>query len=270
MKRVKSILGLAVILLLTVSIQLYASEIGKGVKVTYLGHAAFKIISTKGVVIYIDPFLSRNPKTPPEMKTVEKADLIFVTHGHGDHVGDTLAIAEKTNATVVAIAELGRYLKSMGAKNVSRMNKGGTFTVNGIDITMVNALHSSSITETEEASGGQKKQRIFDAGDPAGFVIKLENGFTVYHAGDTGVFGDMKIIGEIYKPDLSLLPIGSHFTMDPREATYAAKLLESKYVIPMHYGTFGLLTGTPEVFLKLMEEVPQTKVLVVKPGETID
>ena len=236
MKRVKSILGLAVILILTVSIPLYASEISKGVKVTNLGHAAFKIISPKGVVIYIDPFLSRNPKTALEMKTVEKADLILVTHGHGDHVGDTLAIAEKTNAKIVAI----------------------------------NALHSSSVTETEEVSSGQKKARIVYAGDPAGFVIRLENGFSVYHAGDTAVFGDMKIIGEIYKPELSLLPIGSHFTMDPTEATYAAKLLGSKYVIPMHYGTFPLLTGTPEMFLKLMKEVPQTKVLVLKPGETID
>ena len=270
MKYAKSILGLAIILILAVSIPLHASEIGKNVKVTYLGHAAFKIISPKGVVIYIDPFLSRNPKTPPEMKTVEKADLILVTHGHGDHVGDTLAIAEKTNAKIVAIAELGRYLKSKGAKDVTRMNKGGTVTIHGINITMVNALHSSSVTETEEISSVQKKERIVYTGDPAGFVIRLENGFSVYHAGDTAVFGDMKIISEIYKPELSLLPIGSHFTMDPTEATYAAKLLGSKYVIPMHYGTFPLLTGTPEIFLKLMKEVPQTKVLVLKPGETID
>jgi L-ascorbate metabolism protein UlaG (beta-lactamase superfamily) len=194
MKHVKSILGLAVLLILTVSIPLYASEIGKDVKVTYLGHAAFKIISPKGVVIYIDPFLSGNPKTPPEMKSVEKADLILVTHGHGDHIGDTLAIAEKTNAKIVAIAELGRYLKSKGAKDVVRMNKGGTFTTNGIDITMVNALHSSSVTETEETSGAEEKERIIYAGDPAGFVIRLENGFCLYHAGDTAVFGDMKII----------------------------------------------------------------------------
>lgn len=270
MKYVKSILVLPVILILAVSIPLYASEIGKNVKITYLGHAAFRIISPKGVVIYIDPFLSRNPKTPPEMKTVEKADLILVTHGHGDHVGDTLAIAEKTNAKIVAIAELGRYLKSKGAKDVTRMNKGGTYTTRGIRITMVNALHSSSVTETEAVSSGQKKARIVYAGDPAGFVIRLENGFSVYHAGDTAVFGDMKIIGEIYKPELSLLPIGSHFTMDPTEATYAAKLIGSKYVIPMHYGTFPVLTGTPEVFLKLMAEVPQTKVLVLKPGDTID
>ena len=270
MKRFKSIIGLAFVLIFTVSIPLYASEIGKGVKVTYLGHAAFKIISPKGVVIYIDPFLNRNPKTPPEMKTVEKADLILVTHGHADHVGDSLAIAEKTNAKIVAIAELGTYLKSKGAKDVTRMNKGGTYTTNGIGITMVNAIHSSSVTETEEISSAQKKERIIYAGDPAGFVIKFENGFSVYHAGDTAVFGDMKIISEIYKPNLSLLPIGGHFTMDPTEATYAAKLLGSKYIIPMHYGTFPVLTGTPEAFVKLMREVPQTKVLVLKPGETID
>ena len=168
MKYVKSIIGLAFVLILIFSIPLYASEIGKGVKVTYLGHAAFKIVSSKGVVIYIDPFLSKNPKTPPEMKAVEKADLILVTHGHGDHVGDSLAIAEKTNAKIVAIAELGRYLKSQGAKDVTRMNKGGTITTHGIDITI------------------------------------------------------------------------------------------------------SLLTGTPEAFLKLMKDFPQTKVLVLKPGETID
>lgn len=239
---------------------LCADEIGKGVKVTFLGHAAFKIVSPKGVVIYIDPFLSKNPKTPEEMKNVEKADLILVTHGHGDHLGDTLSMVEKTNAKIVVIPELGKYLAQKGAKNVVGMNKGGTITSHGIAITMVNALHSSSTMEGEQ---------IVYLGDPAGFIIRFENGFTLYHAGDTGIFGDMKILGEIYNPELSLLPIGSHFTMDPREAAYATKLLRSKYVIPMHYGTFPVLTGTPEDFLKWMKEVPQTKVLVLKPGETV-
>lgn len=242
------------------SIPLHASEIGKEVKVTYLGHSAFKIVSPKGVVLYIDPFLSGNPKTPAEMKTVEKADLILVTHGHGDHVGDTLVIAEKTNARIVAMPELGRYLTRKGAKNVIGMNKGGTYTSHGIAITMVHALHSSSVTEGDQ---------VIYTGEPSGFVIRFENGFTLYHAGDTGVFGDMKIIGEIYQPVLSLLPIGSHFTMDPREAAYAAKLLGSKFVIPMHYGTFPVLTGTVEDFQKWMKEAPQTRVLVVKPGETV-
>lgn len=243
-----------------ISTFLSAEEIGRGAKITYLGHSAFKVISPKGVILYIDPFLSGNPKTPPEMKTVDKADLILVTHGHGDHVGDTVSMAEKTNAKVVVIPELGRYLAKKGVKNVIGMNKGGTYTSHGIAITMVHATHSSSATEGDQ---------IIYTGDPAGFVIRLENGFTMYHAGDTGLFSDMKLIGELYKPELSLLPIGSHYTMDPKEATYAAKLLGSKYVIPMHYGTFPVLTGTAEEFLKLMKEVPQTKVIVLKPGETV-
>jgi L-ascorbate metabolism protein UlaG (beta-lactamase superfamily) len=175
-------------------------------------------------------------------------------------VGDALAIAEKTNAKIVVIPELGRYLTKKGAKNVVGVNKGGTYTSHGVAITMVNALHSSSATEGDQ---------IIYTGDSAAFIVRFENGFTLYHAGDTGVFGDMKILGEIYKPELSLLPIGDHSTMDPKEATYASKLLGSKYVIPMHYGTFPVLTGTPEEFLILMKEVPQTKVLVLKPGETV-
>ncbi len=238
----------------------WGQEIGKGVKITYLGHAAFKLVSPKGVILYIDPFLSGNPKTPAELKTVEKADLILVTHGHADHLGDTITIAGKTNAKVIAMPELGRYLSRKGVKNVIGMNKGGTYTSNGIAITMVHAIHSSSITEGD---------RDIYLGDPAGFVVRFENGFTIYHAGDTGVFADMKIIGELYKPELSLLPIGSHYTMDPREATYAARLLGSRFVIPMHYGTFPVLTGTSEEFLKLMKDVPQTKVLILKPGETV-
>lgn len=260
MKTMRSILSALLTLFVLFLIPLYADEIGKEVKITYLGHAAFKFVSPKGVVIYLDPFLSQNPRTPPEHKVVEKADLILVTHGHADHLGDTLAIAEKTNARIIAQPELGRYLTRKGAKNVTGMNKGGTFTTQGIAITMVHAIHSSSVTEGDQ---------VIYTGEPVGFVVRFENGFTLYHAGDTGVFGDMKIIGELYRPELSILPIGSHFTMDPREATYAARLLGSKYVIPIHYGTFPVLTGTVEEFQRLMKEVPQTKVLVVKPGETI-
>lgn len=269
MKKSVCISGMVFVLIVAFCIPLYAFEIGRDVKVTFLGHAAFKIVSPKGVVIYIDPFLTHNPKTPQEMKKVDKADLILVTHGHGDHVGDTLSIAKKTNAKVVAIAELARYLKNRGAGNVVGMNKGGSYTTNGIRLTMVNALHSSSVTETEKTADVKERQRIVYVGDPAGFIITFENGFVVYHAGDTAVFGDMKIIAEIYKPELSLLPIGSHYTMDPVEATYAAGLLGSKYVIPMHYGTFPVLTGTPEEYLRLMKAVPQTRVIVLKPGDTI-
>jgi len=259
-KPILFILFLVLFFSFLLSFPLQAAEIGKEVKITYLGHAAFKFVSPKGIVIYIDPFLSGNPKTPPELKSVEKADLILVTHGHGDHVGDTLAISEKTNAKIVAMPELGRYLTRKGAKNVIGMNKGGTYTSHGIAITMVHAIHSSSVTEGDQ---------VIYTGEPAGFVIRFENGFTLYHAGDTGLFSDMKIIGELYQPEVSILPIGSHFTMDPREAAYAAKLLGSKYIIPIHYGTFPVLTGTVEDFQKWMKDVPQTKVLVVKPGETV-
>ena len=260
MKEAKYLSLLILFTIFIFSFPVHGDEIGKEVTITYLGHSAFKFISPRGVIIYIDPFLSKNPKTPAELKTVEKADLILVTHGHGDHLGDTLAIAEKTNAKIICMPELGRYLGRKGAKNVVGMNKGGTYTIKGISITMVHAIHSSSVAEVD--------QDIY-AGDPVGYVIQFENGFTIYHAGDTAVFSDMKIIGDIYKPELSLLPIGGHFTMDPKEATYAAKLLGSKHVIPMHYGTFPILKGTPEEFLKLMKEVPTTKVLTLKPGDTI-
>ncbi|MDI6755451.1 MAG: metal-dependent hydrolase [Thermodesulfobacteriota bacterium] len=238
-----------------------AAEIGKGVKVTYLGHAAFNLVSPQGVNILIDPFLKNNPKTPAELKEVEKADFILVTHGHADHLGDTLAIAQKTNATVVAMAELAGYLTKKGVKNAVRMNKGGSYTAKGIRITMVNALHSSSVTEGDQ---------VIYAGEPVGFIIRFENGFTVYHAGDTAVFYDMKILSDLYKPNLALLPIGSHFTMDPNEAAYACKLLRPQYVVPMHYGTWPVLTGTAEEFAKLMKDQPEVKILIMNPGQTIN
>jgi L-ascorbate metabolism protein UlaG (beta-lactamase superfamily) len=247
--------------LISIPASLSGTEIGQGMQITFLGHAAFKLVSPQGVIILIDPFLKNNPKTPPAQKEVEKADLILVTHGHADHLGDALAIAQKTNASVVAIPELAVYLTQKGLKNVVRMNKGGSFTTKGIRITMVNALHSSSITEGDQ---------VICAGDPAGFIIRLENGFTVYHAGDTAVFSDMKIIADLYAPQLALLPIGSHFTMDPKEAAYACKLLQPKYVVPMHYGTWPVLTGTSEEFARLLKDQPGVKLIVMNPGSTIE
>ncbi len=239
---------------------LFAAEIGQGVQITYLGHAAFKLISPQGVVVLIDPFLKNNPKTPAALKEVDKADLILVTHGHGDHLGDTISVAQKTNATVIAIAELAGYLGKKGVKNIVRMNKGGSYFFKGLRITMVNAQHSSSTTEGDQ---------VVYTGEPTGFIIRFENGFTVYHAGDTAVMADMKIFGDIYKPDLALLPIGSHFTMDPQEAAYASKLLRPKYIIPMHYGTWPVLTGKAEDFGHLMKEQPEVKVIILAPGESI-
>jgi len=240
---------------------LSAQEIGKGVKITYLGHSAFKLVSPQGLVVLIDPYLSNNPKTPPNLKEVDKADLILPTHGHGDHLGDTVAVAQKTNATVVAMAELATYLTQKGVKNVVRMNKGGSYTFKGLRITLVNAQHSSSVTE---------EGRVIYTGEPGGFIIRFENGFTVYHAGDTAVMADMKIFGDLYKPNLAFLPIGSHFTMDPAEAAYASQLLRPQFVIPMHFGTFPVLTGTPEAFLQEMKDQPGVKVIVMNPGQTVE
>ncbi|MGQ9693901.1 MAG: metal-dependent hydrolase [Thermodesulfobacteriota bacterium] len=239
---------------------LLAAEIGQGVEITFLGHAAFKLVSPQGVVILIDPFLKDNPKTPAALKEVEKVDLILVTHGHGDHLGDTISLAQKTNATVIGIAELAGYLGKKGVKNTVRMNKGGSYSFKGMRITMVNAQHSSSTTE-----GNQ----VIYLGEPTGFIIRFENGFTVYHAGDTAVMSDMRIFRDIYKPDLALLPIGSHFTMDPKEAAYACQLLRPKFVIPMHYGTWPLLTGKAEEFAQLLKEQPEVKVIILAPGESI-
>ncbi|MGB9698914.1 MAG: metal-dependent hydrolase [Thermodesulfobacteriota bacterium] len=255
----KSIFLISLVIILW-PLGLLAAEIGQGVQITFFGHAAFKLISPQGVVVLIDPFLKNNPKTPAAMKEVEKADLILITHGHGDHLGDTISIAQKTNATVIGIAELAGYIGKKGVKNIVRMNKGGSYSFKGIRVTMVNAQHSSSTTEGDQ---------VIYTGEPVGFIIRFENGFTVYHAGDTAVMSDMKILGDIYKPDLALLPIGSHFTMDPREAAYACKLLRPKYVIPMHYGTWPLLTGQAEEFGQLLKEQPEVKVIILAPGESI-
>jgi L-ascorbate metabolism protein UlaG (beta-lactamase superfamily) len=159
------------------------------------------------------------------------------------------------------MVELAGYVTKKGVKNAVRMNKGGTYSAKGIRFTVVNALHSSSVTEGDQG---------LYAGDPCGFVIRFENGFTVYHAGDTAVFSDMKIIADLYAPDLALLPIGSHFTMDPKEAAYACKLLQPKYVVPMHFGTWPLLTGTSEEFALLLKDQPGVKLIVMNPGATIE
>jgi L-ascorbate metabolism protein UlaG (beta-lactamase superfamily) len=261
-KKMTGVLAIGVMIsILFLASLAFAAEIGKGVKITYLGHSAFKLVSPQGVVIYVDPFLKNNPQTPADQKEVDKADMILPTHGHGDHLGDTVAIAQKTNASVVAIAELATYLTKKGLKNVVRMNKGGSYTAKGIRITLVNAQHSSSVTE---------EGQVIYTGEPGGFIIRFENGFTVYHAGDTAVMADMKIFGDIYKPNLALLPIGSHFTMDPQEAAYACQLLRPQFAIPMHYKTFPVLTGTPEAFIQAMKDQPGVKVIVMNPGQTIE
>lgn len=234
--------------------------IGADVRFTYLGHSAFMLVSPGGKIVLIDPWISDNPMSGMGVEELTSADIILVTHGHGDHMGDSVGIAKKTGAKVVAMPEITHYLSDRGLTDLVGMNKGGTFVFEGIQITMVHAVHSSSIRE-----GGQ----VLYAGDPAGFVLRFENGTSVYHAGDTDVFMDMKIIGDLYEPLVVLLPIGSHYTMGPEGAVYACRLIRPKFVIPMHFSTFPVLTGTPEAFQELMQGVPGTKVIPLKPGESV-
>ncbi|MEN3044324.1 MAG: metal-dependent hydrolase [Candidatus Hydrothermales bacterium] len=229
-----------------------------GIKVKYYGHAAFRFISPFGKVIFVDPWLNNPVSTT---KDYDKADIILLTHAHGDHIGDTIEIAKKTNAKVYSIHEIYVYLQSKGIKNSIGMNIGGHVKDGDIEIIQTEATHSSSIQEGD---------KIIPGGDPTGFVIKFENNFTVYHAGDTGVFSGMEIIGKLYKPDLALLPIGSHYTMGPLEASYACKLLKPKFVIPMHYGTFPILTGTPDEFKNQLDPSLNIEVIILKPGEEIE
>jgi L-ascorbate metabolism protein UlaG (beta-lactamase superfamily) len=208
---------------------------------TWLGHASFRIDTADGQRIYIDPFLNGNPKCPEGEQTPERVDVIAVTHGHGDHVGDTVALSQKHGATVVALVELASWFEQNGVDDgkLRNPNKGGTVDVDGTKFTLTNAFHSGAAPDGSYA------------GEPSGIVVTTSDGKKIYFAGDTCVFGDMQLIGRIYEPDVAVLPIGDHFTMGPKEAAVAIELLGVKRIVPCHYGTFGLLTGTPEELKKL-------------------
>jgi L-ascorbate metabolism protein UlaG (beta-lactamase superfamily) len=229
----------------------------KGIKLTWLGHATFRVETPGGKTIIIDPWVMGNPKCPEADKKVNKVDVMLVTHGHGDHIGDAVEIAMRHKPTVVGIPELCGWLGRKGVTHLAEMNKGGTQTVGDIKVTMVHADHSCGITDGDEVVYG---------GEACGYVIEFANGVKIYHAGDTNVFGDMQIIRDLYAPEIAMLPIGDHYTMSPREAAYACNLLQAKTVIPMHFGTFPLLTGTPAGLQKL---VPNVEVLEMKPGVTV-
>jgi L-ascorbate metabolism protein UlaG (beta-lactamase superfamily) len=253
-----------------------ASAVAQQIEVLWLGHAAFRITSTTGKVIVIDPFLKKNSRTPAKYKDLSalgKVDLILVTHGHGDHVADLGELATLTGATVVANYELANNLVALGVLDGSKtiaMNKGGTVTPlgPGIKVHMVPAEHSSAVDMTlikPEAGGA----RHFTGGAAVGYVIEFENGFKIYDTGDTDVFGDMALINRFFKPDLALVCIGGHFTMDPEHAAYAMReLIRPKQVIPMHYGTFPVLNRTPAEFKAALGDAP-IKVLDVKPGDVV-
>ena len=230
-----------------------------GIKITWYGHSAFLIKSPKGKRILIDPWLD-NPKAPEGAKEITNIDLILITHGHSDHIGNTIEIAKRTGAKVISIFEVYLHIEAQGVTNAQGMNKGGTIDIDGIKVTMVDAKHSSGI----DLDG-----KVINGGDAAGYIIEIENKFKIYHAGDTALFGDMKIIGEFYKPDVALLPIGGLYTMGPSEAAYACKLLKPKYIIGMHYGTFPVLTGSPEELNKLLPKDMKNRVIKLEPGKEI-
>jgi L-ascorbate metabolism protein UlaG (beta-lactamase superfamily) len=211
--------------------------------------------------LLLDPWVDSNPACPEEAKKIDSLDLILITHGHGDHMADAVAIAKRTGAKTLAIFELATYLEGKGVQNTIGMNKGGTTeALDGIKVTMVGASHSCGIVEDG---------KVIYGGEAVGFVIELENGFKIYDAGDTCVFGDMKIIGELYKPELAMLPIGDFYTMSPRETAYALRLLGVKMVIPMHYATFPVLTGTPQALRQEAADIPGLRIIEMKPGQTV-
>jgi L-ascorbate metabolism protein UlaG (beta-lactamase superfamily) len=224
------------------------------VSMTWLGHASLRVDSPNGKRIYVDPWLD-NPKCPDAEKSPERIDVIALTHGHSDHVGSVVELSKQFSPEIVAMIELKGWLGEQGA-SVGEMpgsNKGGTVEVDGITFTLVNAFHSSGADDGSYT------------GEAAGLVIGFENGTTVYVAGDTCVFGDMQLIGRIYNPEVAVLPIGGHFTMDPREAGVALELLGNPRCIPYHYGTFPLLKGTPD---ELRQHAEGAEIIELQPGET--
>jgi L-ascorbate metabolism protein UlaG (beta-lactamase superfamily) len=228
------------------------------IQITWLGHSTFELRFETGEVLILDPWIEGNPKSPKNHK-IGRVDAIALSHGHFDHANDVVPLAKKFDSKVVAIFETATWLGKKGVKNADGMNKGGTVDLGFVKLTMTHALHSNALKDGDDLIYG---------GEAAGYVLTFNDGRTAYFAGDTAVFGDMALIGELYHPELAFLPIGDHFTMGPDQAAYAARLLKAKHVIPMHYGTFPALTGTPaELTEKLQKDSIQ--VWTIEPGETV-
>lgn len=230
----------------------------KGAQITWLGHSTFRLETPGGKKVLFDPWVSGNPKCPASERKVSRVDVMAISHGHFDHIHDAVPIAKEHEPEIVCIWEIGAFLEKRGAKNVRAMNKGGTQSVAGLSFTMVHADHSCGLQDEEG--------NILYGGEAAGYVLRLEDGRSIYYAGDTNVFSDMELIAELYRPDVAMIPIGDHFTMGPREAAKAVRLIGAKTVIPMHWGTFPLLTGTPAKLRELTRDIPDLTIVEMAPG----
>jgi len=230
----------------------------KGTRITWLGHATVLVTTHKGTTILIDPFIKQNPKYPKDFVLPEKIDYILLTHGHGDHMSDAVPVATKHGSTVVAIYELADYVARKGVAHTIGMNLGGTVRLDDVAATMVEAKHSAGV---------QDEHGTHYVGVAAGYVLTIEEGPVLYHAGDTAVFGDMQLIRELYAPEVAMLPIGGHFTMGPKEAALAVRFLAPKTVLPIHFGTVPQLTGTPQALAALVDST--VEVVRWSPGESI-
>jgi L-ascorbate metabolism protein UlaG (beta-lactamase superfamily) len=232
----------------------------KGFSLTWLGHSAFHLVSPRGKHVLVDPWLEGNPMAPVGDTPITHADAILVTHAHSDHSRDVVRLAKRFRSTVVSIHEASEWFERNGVETSLGMSKGGTVQILGLRVTMTHAIHSSSFDGDDRAY----------AGEAAGFVVTLENGATIYFAGDTGPMMDMQLIGELYRPEVAVVPIGDHYTMGPREAAWALKQLRSRWVVPCHYGTFPALTGTPEALRSELERMGvQAEVVAPRPGQTV-
>ncbi len=240
-------------------------SIGRDTMFTWHGHACVEVTTPGGRTILFDPWFG-NPKSDRTADSVQRCDLLLVTHGHGDHLGDAVALGARLRPAWPCIHEMSLWLARRlpgGADQVIGMNKGGTLEAAGLRVTMTGADHSAG-------DWNPGAETTLYLGEPAGFVVELENGFRIYHAGDTNVFGDMALIRDLYRPDLAMLPIGGHYTMGPREAALATELLGVRHVLPIHWGTFPILAGTPaELQAAITETGGHATVIAWEPGDTV-
>ena len=229
------------------------------VALTWLGNATYRVTTPGGKVLILDPWIEGNPACPPALKRVEHVDMMCITHGHFDHIDDAITLAGRFRPDTVGIYELCHWLERKGVPKTVALNKGGTLPVQDVLVTMVSADHSCGILDDG---------KIVYGGEAVGYVLEFAGGLRIYHAGDTTVFPGMQIIGDLYEPDIALLPIGGVYTMGPREAAYACRFLRPKMVIPMHYGTLPTMPGTVEEFRSHMREQRRIDIVEMKPGET--